>query len=62
MKSQGSKFIGGLVLILIGICFVFPFVLSAILKNALLVLGIYLIFLGFCKIQRSFNKNNNCDW
>ena len=58
MKCRSQKFISGLVLIAVGICFIFPFILSAILKNVLLIIGIYIIFLGFCKIQRCFNRND----
>ncbi|MFA6535748.1 MAG: hypothetical protein WCS92_05835 [Candidatus Babeliales bacterium] len=61
MKFRSQKLAGGLILIVIGVCFIFPFILSAILKNVLMVLGIYLIFLGFCKIQRCFNRNDSCN-
>ena len=52
MRYRKNTALGGIILIVIGLALVFP----AILQNILLILGIYFIYIGFCNIQKNFNR------
>lgn len=52
-----NNIVGGIILIVLGACFIFPFLWAAVFQNILLILGIYLIYLGFCKIQKNIDRH-----
>ena len=57
MKKSKGLF-GGIVLILIGLCLIFPPIFSVLSKYFLVVIGIYLIFTGFRRLLG--NNHGDC--